>query len=144
MFQEFFKTCLSSLTFLFYPDECSNSTLNNCAGNNTSNCVDTDGNFTCSCLAGYSGNGVSCVDTNECDSSPCYTNSSCINTFGSYSCQCNSGFYDAGGSCRGTQKICCVFSCARVHFFDRAIFDVENSFCNFWTKQVERVADVET
>ena len=33
-----------------------------------------------------------CIDQNECASSPCKNNSHCINTPGSYKCQCNSGY----------------------------------------------------
>jgi hypothetical protein len=33
-------------------------------------CSDTDGSFTCACNSGYSGNGVSCANVNECTGVP--------------------------------------------------------------------------
>ena len=39
-------------------NECKNETLNNCHDNAT--CYNSFGSFTCSCKAGFKGNGVSC------------------------------------------------------------------------------------
>lgn len=46
-----------------------------------------------------SGDGYSCNDVNECESSPCDINASCSNTEGSFSCQCNSGYQGSGFMC---------------------------------------------
>ena len=42
-------------------DECANDTLNNCSPNAT--CTNTNGNYTCSCDTGYTGDGLSCIGT---------------------------------------------------------------------------------
>ena len=45
---------------------------------------------------GYTGDGASCTDVNECNlaSDDCMASQTCINTPGSFECQCNPGFYD--------------------------------------------------
>ncbi|KAM9305533.1 uromodulin-like [Gastrophryne carolinensis] len=53
--------------------------------------------YSCVCNNGFSGDGYSCYDINECDYYYAYScnNGYCVNTFGSYSCSCYSGFtYD--------------------------------------------------
>ena len=49
--------------FLFYVDinECLSDTLNNCHEN--AQCINTAGNYTCSCKPGYTGDGVNCIST---------------------------------------------------------------------------------
>ena len=49
------------------------------------------GSFTCACKAGYTGNGVTCTDVNECTagSGNCSANATCTNTAGSFTCACN-------------------------------------------------------
>ena len=39
-------------------DECADSSMNNCSEN--ANCTDTIGSYECSCVEGYSGNGLAC------------------------------------------------------------------------------------
>ena len=55
-----------------------------------------DGTVTrCSCLEGYTGDGLECVDLDECafqGAHNCISNSSCVNTPGSYHCLCQHGF----------------------------------------------------
>ncbi len=46
--------------YLLDIDECTNSTMNNCDLNN-GNCTNTEGGFNCSCNAGYSGDGTTCI-----------------------------------------------------------------------------------
>ncbi|KAM3916012.1 uromodulin-like [Leptodactylus fuscus] len=52
--------------------------------------------YICVCGEGFSGNGFSCYDINECDTyvwpDPCNHVGYCINTYGSYNCVCFSGF----------------------------------------------------
>ena len=59
------------------------------------------GSFTCGCNAGYSGDGVSCVDQNEClqDTDNCSADATCTNTVGSFTCECNPGYQGDGVSC---------------------------------------------
>ncbi|XP_075384219.1 uromodulin [Tenrec ecaudatus] len=55
---------------------------------------------TCSCQAGFTGDGFQCVDVDECAApgmSTCWAGSSCVNTPGSYACLCPAGFRPAPG-----------------------------------------------
>jgi hypothetical protein len=54
------------------------------------------GSFTCTCKLGYTGNGLSCADINECANSPCGTGGTCSNLENAYSCACAAG-YSGGG-----------------------------------------------
>ena len=47
-------------------DECGDEDLNICEVNAT--CADTEGSFTCTCNAGYEGDGTVCSDIDECGS----------------------------------------------------------------------------
>lgn len=68
----------------------------------TSNCTNTIGNYTCTCLPGYESVAGTrqCNDVNECTMNPTscssYPNTYCTNTRGSYECRCNPG-YSLGG-----------------------------------------------
>ena len=68
------------------------TTYNNCDVN--ANCANTVGNFTCTCLNGYEGNGTHCEDINECDANThnCDTNALCNNTMGGFECACAPGY----------------------------------------------------
>lgn len=96
-------------------DECTNSSLNDCSTD--ADCVDTIWAYNCSCKDGFTGNGVSCKDINECAASvsPCGANSVCSNTNGSYFCTCNQGFESPNNNgsacqdideCTGTDSPC--------------------------------------
>ncbi|KAM4770876.1 uncharacterized protein WCC33_002646 [Rhinophrynus dorsalis] len=63
--------------------------------------VDNLGKYSCVCKEGYSGNGETCVDLNECTISVhhCHQNSICENTKGSYSCLCKPGYTGDGFTC---------------------------------------------
>jgi hypothetical protein len=54
------------------------------------------GGLACVCNSGYTGNGFSCADVDECanGSAQCADNSVCTNTPGSFSCGCKNGFSD--------------------------------------------------
>ena len=68
-------------------DECD---FKSCGGLGT--CVNVDGSFYCSCIAGYVTNFSSgfCVDDDECQAVDCSDDdrASCVNTDGSYFCDC--------------------------------------------------------
>ena len=57
--------------------------------------------YTCTCNAGYRGDGYTCEDLNECANSPCPYNGICENSAGSYRCYCDSGYTmnNAGDEC---------------------------------------------
>ena len=105
-------------------DECLDSSQNNCSTN--ANCTDTFGNYACTCLPGYTGDGVLCSgkytksqfqlyngctkiltkaffspDVDECadGNDSCHSNASCSNVIGSYNCDCFPGFSGDGFSC---------------------------------------------
>ncbi|XP_078579171.1 hepatic lectin-like [Branchiostoma floridae x Branchiostoma japonicum] len=66
-------------------DECAEGT-DNCSPQAT--CSDTPYRFTCSCNAGYTGNGVTCTDVNECNSNNGGCAGTCTNSEGSFTCSC--------------------------------------------------------
>ena len=78
-------------------DECSNGTV--CDEN--ADCLDTPGSYECTCSSGYSGDGHTCLDIDECLSDPCVENANCTNNNGSFLCHCNTGFSGNGTFCTG-------------------------------------------
>lgn len=59
-------------------------------------------NGVCQCVSGWTGDGKTCVDINECFGEPsvCGPHAICKNSPGSYSCQCNIGYiFDNNGKC---------------------------------------------
>lgn len=57
------------------------------------------GRYVCRCPKGYTGDGVTCEDVNECEvftGSICHKNAVCINTKGSYRCLCKPGYAGDG------------------------------------------------
>eukprot|EP00295_Goniomonas_pacifica_P017340 CAMPEP_0175859224 /NCGR_PEP_ID=MMETSP0107_2-20121207/30132_1 /TAXON_ID=195067 ORGANISM="Goniomonas pacifica, Strain CCMP1869" /NCGR_SAMPLE_ID=MMETSP0107_2 /ASSEMBLY_ACC=CAM_ASM_000203 /LENGTH=1043 /DNA_ID=CAMNT_0017175811 /DNA_START=16 /DNA_END=3147 /DNA_ORIENTATION=+ len=65
-------------------------------------CTDTDASYTCECNAGYTGNGTSCDDLNECATTNGGCDSSlgvCTNVDGSFECACVTGYTGDGMSC---------------------------------------------
>ncbi|KAI8511658.1 complement activation, classical pathway [Branchiostoma belcheri] len=79
-------------------DECVDGS-NNC--NPDAFCTNTPGSFTCTCKAGYSGNGVTCTDVDECADGThnCHLYATCTNTPGSFTCTCNPGYSGDGVFC---------------------------------------------
>ena len=73
-------------------DECSTESV--CDEN--AECLDTPGSYTCTCHSGYTGDGDTCLDIDECLSDPCDENAVCTNNNGSFSCQCDYGFIGYG------------------------------------------------
>jgi cysteine-rich repeat protein len=80
-------------------DECTLNT-DNCSAN--ADCTNIDGGFTCACKAGFSGDGVTCTDIDECaGTNNCSTNALCMNLPGNYTCVCGPG-YTGDGRTTGT------------------------------------------
>ncbi|XP_078678345.1 uncharacterized protein LOC144914402, partial [Branchiostoma floridae x Branchiostoma belcheri] len=86
-------------------DECSDGS-HTCSSD--AFCTNTAGSFTCTCNAGYSGNGVICTDGDECadGSHSCNPDATCTNTPGSFTCACNSGYTGDGVFCFNANDQC--------------------------------------
>ena len=65
--------------------------VNECDTSN-SECINRLGSYECRCNPGYTGDGRSCDDIDECISSPCGEFGICNNLEASYQCDCKSGF----------------------------------------------------
>uniref|UniRef100_A0A0G4I101 EGF-like domain-containing protein n=1 Tax=Chromera velia CCMP2878 TaxID=1169474 RepID=A0A0G4I101_9ALVE len=63
----------------------------NCHAN--ASCANTLGTFLCSCVEGYTGDGVNCTELDECATGVhnCDPQASCTNTNGSFTCACPPG-----------------------------------------------------
>jgi hypothetical protein len=59
------------------------------------------GKKVCTCNAGWSGDGLTCADLDECKAgtADCATQATCANEEGSYTCTCNSGWTGDGKTC---------------------------------------------
>ena len=64
-------------------------------------CTDTEGDFTCACQSGFTGDGLSCTNIDECAENlhACDANATCSDTAGGYECTCNAGYGGDGFSC---------------------------------------------
>eukprot|EP00163_Fabomonas_tropica_P031621 TRINITY_DN758_c0_g1_i6.p1 TRINITY_DN758_c0_g1~~TRINITY_DN758_c0_g1_i6.p1 ORF type:complete len:1705 (+),score=582.65 TRINITY_DN758_c0_g1_i6:207-5321(+) len=65
-------------------------------------CESTAGSidYTCECPAvGYTGDGFTCTDIDECAQNPCDANAACTNTAGSFTCACNENYEGDGFTC---------------------------------------------
>ena len=84
--------------------------INNGGCDPNAQCTNTNGSFTCACVTGFTGDGVSCMgkmlgcfmyfqnnvsssDVEECavDNGGC-VNAACTNTVGSFTCDCHTGY----------------------------------------------------
>jgi EGF domain len=56
--------------------------------------------FACTCRAGYSGDGKTCVEIDACLSNPCDRNATCTKTGpGAFACTCKAGYSGDGRAC---------------------------------------------
>ncbi|KAM8953515.1 nidogen-1 [Pelodytes ibericus] len=72
----------------------------NCDIAERARCIYTGGSsYICACLSGYSGDGRSCEDVDECQSTHCHADAVCLNTLGSFTCVCRTGYQGNGVEC---------------------------------------------
>ncbi|RMC01268.1 hypothetical protein DUI87_22217 [Hirundo rustica rustica] len=97
-------------------DECSDGTQR-CSAN--AKCVNSPGSYHCACAEGFSGDGFTCSDVDECaENVNLCENGQCLNAPGSFRCECEMGFTPASDSksCQDTdecsfQNICVFGTC---------------------------------
>lgn len=67
-------------------------------------CANTADSYTCTCNAGFTGDGKTCSDIDECMAaqSPCDVHATCTNTVGSYTCACDADYGGDGVHCAPT------------------------------------------
>jgi len=88
-------TC--NCTLVFTGDTCSDDvdecTLNtdNCSEN--AECINTVGSYNCSCLVGFTGDGITCENIDDCANNPCENGGTCTDGINSFTCQCTSEYY---------------------------------------------------
>ena len=57
-------------------------------------CLNIQGGFNCTCNDGFEGDGIDCIDLDECDlGHECDVNSTCYNYPGGYNCTCHDGYF---------------------------------------------------
>nr|XP_039267678.1 fibrillin-2-like isoform X1 [Styela clava] len=67
---------------------------NPCHDNAT--CTNNIGSYTCECNDGFTGNGTSCTEIDECLTNPCNVNADCTDLVNNYTCVCKTGFSGDG------------------------------------------------
>ena len=74
-------------------NECRHDSSNQCSPD--AYCTDSPDSYSCSCKEGFSGDGFSCSDINECEdgSHRCSSEETCTNTVGSYECSSDGSNY---------------------------------------------------
>ena len=84
-------------------DECEpcDTDVGTCLCSENADCTNLPNTYNCECVAGFTGDGTTCLDLNECDlaTDNCDENAECINTIASFSCVCSTGFTGDGETC---------------------------------------------
>eukprot|EP00933_Yihiella_yeosuensis_P084276 TRINITY_DN986_c0_g1_i2.p1 TRINITY_DN986_c0_g1~~TRINITY_DN986_c0_g1_i2.p1 ORF type:complete len:898 (+),score=192.51 TRINITY_DN986_c0_g1_i2:101-2794(+) len=90
-------------------DECQRplDRWNNSACVNGSSCKNTVGSYSCACSPGYTGNGLQCINMDECalNVHNCHKFAKCNETVGSFECKCMRGWVGNGISCTSEKSI---------------------------------------
>ena len=78
--------------------------INECLGNPcglNATCTNLPGTFNCACNAGFTGNGITCSNIDECatNTDNCSDNATCTDTTGFFTCACNPGYSGNGVTC---------------------------------------------
>ncbi|PIO34909.1 hypothetical protein AB205_0047290, partial [Aquarana catesbeiana] len=114
---------LVMLNYIYYL--CVNTDLNECLNGThrcsiSANCLNTPGSYRCACIEGYTGDGFTCTDIDECaENINLCENGQCLNIPSSYRCECEMGFTPApdSKSCQDINECyfenICVFGTCR-------------------------------
>ena len=80
----------------YFVKACPKNECSNCSCDVNANCTNEIGSYRCSCKAGFTGDGRTCSDIQECSQTPhvCAHPARCIELPGSFSCVCPSGSTD--------------------------------------------------
>ena len=111
-------TCNCELGFCIDPERPDQPTCINedeCAlGNHqchiNAECTDMIGDYSCKCLDGFEGDGMNCIDTDECTDDNSHMNDChpenglCRNRFGDYFCECKQGWHGDGVNCTNVDE----------------------------------------
>nr|ADJ38350.1 nidogen-1 [Tetraodon nigroviridis] len=90
------RTC----TALSRPVDACEEGTHTCDIQERARCTYTGGlSYSCSCLPGFSGDGRTCQDIDECQAGPCHRDAECYNNEGSFTCQRAPGYYGDGFLC---------------------------------------------
>ncbi|XP_068719980.1 uncharacterized protein [Montipora capricornis] len=88
-------------------DECS---INSHSCDVNAVCTNTKGSYKCTCISGFSGDGNTCSDIDECVPNPCANGGSCVDGVNNYSCICRVGY--TGDLCETDIDDCLPNLCA--------------------------------
>ncbi|XP_078573089.1 uncharacterized protein LOC144859950 [Branchiostoma floridae x Branchiostoma japonicum] len=93
-------TTFGPISLLVALPECDDASTNNCSSG--ADCQEEYLYFSCACKEGFTGNGTTCEDNDECSNgaADCDSNAVCTNIPGSYTCRCDSGFHGNGTFCK--------------------------------------------